>query len=246
LSKTYEHNATKNAAGTLRHEEIQKADGIVDGSRSLHFQIGRTRREFYALPAMMLENIFVFCSPFSENFPYAWFRNNWRLLMDIQKELIAEFDREVVLTRKVLAAIPEDADFTWKPHPKSFSLGRLAGHVAETPGDWAIQTLTTDKLVWIPGQGEPFSPKSKAELLERFDKDSSTAREALAALDPAKWDENWKMVAGEQTWIDDTRYNVFRNWVLNHTVHHRAQLGMDLRLLGAKVPGVYGPSADEM
>jgi len=136
--------------------------------------------------------------------------------MDIQKELIAEFDREVALTRKVLAAIPEDADFTWKPHPKSFSLGRLAGHVAETPCEWALSTLTTDKLEWTPSE------------------------------DPAKWDDNWKMVAGEQTWIDDSRYNVFRNWVLNHAVHHRAQLGVDLRLLGAAVPGCYGPSADEM
>ena len=62
----------------------------------------------------------------------------------------------------------------------------------------------------------------------------------------AKWDDNWKMVAGEQTWIDDSRYRVFRNWVLNHTIHHRAQLGVDLRLLNVKVPGVYGPSADEM
>jgi len=167
--------------------------------------------------------------------------------MDIQKELIAEFDRELALTRKVLAAIPADADFSWKPSPKSFSLGRLAGHVAETPCEWAISTLTTDRLDWKPDGGyKPYIAESTTALLERFDKESAEARAALAAFDPAKWDDNWKMVAGEQTWIDDSRYRVFRNWVLNHTIHHRAQLGVDLRLLNVKVPGVYGPSADEM
>jgi uncharacterized damage-inducible protein DinB len=166
--------------------------------------------------------------------------------MDIQKELIAEFDRELASTRKVLAAIPEDADFTWKPNPKSFSLGRLAGHVAETPCEWALHTVTTDKLEWTAESYKPYIVSSTAAMLERFDKESAEARAALVALDPAKWDDNWKMVAGDQTWIDDTRYNVFRTWVLNHTIHHRAQLGVDLRLLSLPVPGVYGPSADEM
>ena len=66
--------------------------------------------------------------------------------MDIQKELIAEYDRETAKTRKVLAAIPADADFNFKPHPKSMSLGRLAGHISDCAGDWATHTLTTDKL----------------------------------------------------------------------------------------------------
>ena len=167
--------------------------------------------------------------------------------MDIQKELIAEFDREVASTRKVLAAIPADADFGWKPNPKSFSLGRLAGHVAETPCEWAMSTLTTERLDWVAGEGyKPYAIENVVAMLEKFDKESAEAKAALAALDPAKWDDNWKMTAGDQTWIDDSRYNVFRNWVLNHTIHHRAQLGVYLRLLGAKVPGTYGPSADEM
>jgi uncharacterized damage-inducible protein DinB len=68
----------------------------------------------------------------------------------------------------------------------------------------------------------------------------------LAAMTPTKWDSNWKFVAGDQTWIDDTKYNVWRTWVLNHLVHHRAQLGVYLRLLDKKIPGMYGPSADEM
>jgi uncharacterized damage-inducible protein DinB len=65
--------------------------------------------------------------------------------MDFQKELIAEYDRETTKTRKMLEAIPADADFTYKPHPKSMSLGRLAGHISDTAGDWAITTLTTDR-----------------------------------------------------------------------------------------------------
>lgn len=166
--------------------------------------------------------------------------------MDFHKELIAEFDRELALTRKALAAIPADADFSWKPHAKSFSLGRLAGHVAETPCDWAIHTLTTDKLEWSGENYKPYVPESVVALLEQFDKESAEARAALVGLDPAKWDENWKMVAGDQTWIDDTRYNVWRIWVMNHTIHHRAQLGCSLRLLNVPVPGMYGPSADEM
>ena len=166
--------------------------------------------------------------------------------MDIQKELIAEFDREVASTRKVLAAIPADADFAWKPNPKSFSLGRLAGHVAETPCQWAIHTLTMDKLEWTADGYKPYIVSDTVVMLALYDKESAEARAALVALDPAKWNDNWKMVAGDQTWIDDTRYGVFRTWVLNHTIHHRAQLGVDLRLLGLSVPGVYGPSADEM
>jgi uncharacterized damage-inducible protein DinB len=166
--------------------------------------------------------------------------------MDIQKELIGEFDRELALTRKMLEAIPEDADFSWKPNPKSFSLGRLAGHVAETPCEWALSTLTTDRLDWSGENYKPYVPESKAALLARFDKESAEARAALAAFDPAKWDDNWKMVAGDQTWIDDSRYGVFRTLVLNHTIHHRAQLGVDLRLLNLPIPGTYGPSADEM
>ena len=72
------------------------------------------------------------------------------------------------------------------------------------------------------------------------------AKPELAKMTPEKWDSNWKFVAGDQTWIDDTKYNVWRTWVVNHLIHHRAQLGVYLRLLGQKIPGCYGPSADEM
>jgi uncharacterized damage-inducible protein DinB len=82
-------------------------------------------------------------------------------------------------------------------------------------------------------------------MLERFDKETAEAKAALAAFGPARWDENWKFVAGGKAWIDDSKYHVFRIWVLNHLIHHRAQLGVYLRLLGKPIPGTYGPSADE-
>jgi uncharacterized damage-inducible protein DinB len=166
--------------------------------------------------------------------------------MDIQKELIAEYDREIATTRKMFAAIPADADFSYKPHPKSFTLGRLAGHIAETAGQWALGTLTTDKLEFPADHVfEHYVPASVEALLTRFDKETTEAKAALAAFAPEKWDENWRFVAGGQAWIDDTKYRVFRNWVLDHLIHHRAQLGVYLRLLNAPIPGTYGPSADE-
>jgi len=167
--------------------------------------------------------------------------------MDFQKELIAEYDREAAKTRRILEAIPADADFTFKPHPKSMALGRLAGHVSDTAGEWAISTLTTDKLEFPPDHKfEPYVPASTAALIERFDNEVAKAKAALASFPVEKWGTNWKFVAGGKAWIDEPKYDVWRNWVLNHLVHHRAQLGVYLRLLDKKIPGTYGPSADEM
>lgn len=166
--------------------------------------------------------------------------------MDFQKELLAEYDREVATTRKMLSAIPEGADLSWKANPKNMTLGRLAGHVAETAGEWGRDTLGKNGLELDMAAYKPWHPASKAEILEKFDKDTAEARALLAGLDPAKWDDNWKMTAGDQTWIDAPRYEVYRTWVMSHLIHHRAQLGRDLRVLGAAIPGCYGPSADEM
>jgi uncharacterized damage-inducible protein DinB len=165
--------------------------------------------------------------------------------MDIQKDLIAEYDRETASTRKLLEAIPDSADFAWKPHDKSMTLGRLAAHVSDTNGDWALHTLTVDRLDWTPDMN-PTDPTNKKDLLARFDKQVAEVKPELANIKPEQWDRNWKFVAGDQAWIDDSKYNVWRIWVVNHMIHHRAQLGVYLRLLGQKLPGCYGPSADEM
>jgi len=167
--------------------------------------------------------------------------------MDFQKALIAEYDRETASTRKMLEAIPADVDFNYKPHSKSMSLGRLAGHITETAGQWGMSALAKDKVEMKAGEKyEPYVPASKEALLERFDKETGETKAVLAAFKPEQWDANWKFVAGEQTWIDDTKYEVWRIWVVNHLIHHRAQLGVYLRLLDKPVPGTYGPSADGM
>jgi uncharacterized damage-inducible protein DinB len=167
--------------------------------------------------------------------------------MDSQKQLIAEYDAELARTRKILAAVPADADFTYKPHPKSMALGRLAGHTAEALTDWAVHTLTSDALIFpADHKFEPYIPASTAALLEKFDADAAKGKAALAAFDPAHWETRWKFGVGDQVWIDEPKHSVWRNWVVDHTIHHRAQLGVYIRLLDGKLPGTYGPSADGM
>jgi uncharacterized damage-inducible protein DinB len=168
--------------------------------------------------------------------------------MDFQKELIAEYDRETASTRKMLAAIPADVDFTYKPHPKSMSLGNLAGHIAETAaGDWASEILTKDKMeMSSKNKYEPYVPASTEALLERFDKQVAETKAVLAKFTPEKWEEHWKFIYDGQTYIDEPKHWAIRTWVLNHMIHHRAQLGVYLRLLDKPIPGMYGPSSDEM
>lgn len=167
--------------------------------------------------------------------------------MDYQKDLIAEFDRETAKTRKMLDAIPEGADFSYKPHPKSMSLGHLAGHLTDFPGDWGLNTLTKDQIEFgADHKWEPYVPASKAALLDKFDKALVGTRTALAATTGEKWDRNWKFVYAGTAWIDQPKHEVFREAVLDHMIHHRGQLSVYLRLINAKVPGSYGPSADEM
>jgi uncharacterized damage-inducible protein DinB len=198
------------------------------------------------LRAGLWKNIIAFSSPFYAGIGYAVWAT-WRLPMDYQKDLIAEYGRETAKTRKMLDALPEDADFDFKPHPKSLSLGKLAGHLTDMTGEWALNTLTKDKMdlpadyKWVA-----FVPASKAELLEKFDKDLPAVLEAIAAVPMDKWDTNWQFIFGGHAWIDEPRKTVFREIVISHMVHHRAQLGVYIRLIGGKIPGMYGPSGDEM
>ncbi len=167
--------------------------------------------------------------------------------MDFQKELIAEYERETAKTRQILEAIPADADLSYNPHPKSMSLGRLAGHLTDMTGDWAMHCLTLDKLEFAADhKWDPYVPASKEAVVHKFDEGLPLVRKTLSELTAARWDENWKFIFGGQVFIDSPRHQVFRDFVMNHMVHHRAQLGVYLRLLNARVPGAYGPSADEM
>lgn len=166
-------------------------------------------------------------------------------MLDVKKELLAEWDRETATTRKVLEAIPADADLHYKPHEKSMSLGRLAAHIVETFGGWTVGILNQDALIFPADHkfGGPVA-ESRDALLADFDKAMGEARAALANFAPEDFEKNWKFGVGDQIWIDGEKYAIFRQWVLDHGIHHRAQLGVYLRLLNVPLPGVYGPSAD--
>jgi uncharacterized damage-inducible protein DinB len=126
------------------------------------------------------------------------------------------------------------------------SLGNLAGHVADTAGEWSAAILTTDKMeLSADHKFEPYVPASTEGLLERFDKQVAEMKAVLAKFTPEKWEEHWKFIFGGQTYIDESKFRAFRTWGLDHLIHHRAQLGVYLRLLDKPIPGTYGPSADE-
>jgi uncharacterized damage-inducible protein DinB len=157
-----------------------------------------------------------------------------------------EFDREMASTRRMLAAVPEEK-FGWRPHAKSFTMGRLAGHVAEI-SSWTSDTLQQGRLDLVSGnqpENTIFAPTSHEQLLEKFDGWVQQARTDLAATNDAALEETWVMTWNGEEILRLPRRETIRTWVLNHTVHHRAQLGVYLRLNDVKVPGVYGPSADE-
>ena len=151
----------------------------------------------------------------------------------LKSALVEEFEEEAAATRKILECVPEEK-FTWKPHEKSFTLGKLANHLAAMPGIAEI-------IVKRRGSRPP-EAASKAELLESFDKNTAAFREALGALSD-------EQLAGDILVTPTAKKPLW--WVLrgrglmNHSIHHRGQLSVYLRLLDVAVPGMYGPSADE-
>jgi uncharacterized damage-inducible protein DinB len=163
--------------------------------------------------------------------------------MSISQMLLPEFDQEMANTRKILELVPEDK-FAYKPHEKSMELGRLASHVAEMPS-WCKATLESDRLDLEPGM-KPFEAKSREELLAAYDTNVQEARAAIQGASDADWQKTWTMTfAGKQV-FSMPKAAVIRGMVMNHSIHHRAQLGVYLRLNDVVFPGMYGPSADEM
>jgi uncharacterized damage-inducible protein DinB len=163
--------------------------------------------------------------------------------MSLCKSLAAELQQEAKTTRRILERVPEES-FGWKPHERSMSLGRLAGHVAELPS-LIVPTLTQDELNFAAAGFQPFVPTSAAELLEKFDHNVNTAVELLSGQTDEKMGESWRLGSGEQTFFAGPRAAAVRLLALNHVVHHRGQLSVYLRLLDVPVPSIYGPSADE-
>jgi uncharacterized damage-inducible protein DinB len=164
----------------------------------------------------------------------------------ISQSLLPEFDHEVANTRKTLERVPENnPDF--RPHDKSMPMAHLAGHLADVPM-WAIMTLTRDELDVNPAEGPKLTPsvmQSRAELLATFDDRVKQTREALAATTDEAMMQPWTLKSGGQQVMSMPRVAVMRSFIMNHMIHHRAQLGVYLRMNDIPVPGLYGPSADE-
>ncbi len=164
--------------------------------------------------------------------------------MSLKDALIEEFLHEAEGTRKMIEKIPYEK-LGWQPHQKSMTLGRLAAHIAEIPG-WLHETIMQEELDFSTGDYSPKPLNEPGALLSVFD---DNVGKGLAAFKHAT-DENlmgiWTLRNGPEIFFKMPRIGVVRGLVLNHVVHHRGQLSVYLRLLNIPVPGMYGPSADEI
>jgi hypothetical protein len=162
--------------------------------------------------------------------------------MTIADLLLPEFDEEVKKTRVTLERVPARPEFC--PHPRSMPLGRLAPHVAQLAG-FGVAILTTPRLDFSAGSYKPLPFESGAQLVSVLDEGAAKARKALAETPDEAWRQNWQLLMQGKPLFDGTRFLAYREMFLNHLVHHRAQLGVYLRLTGQPVPATYGPSADD-
>ncbi len=162
--------------------------------------------------------------------------------MSISQSLLPEFDQEMAGTRKSLERVPEGKT-EWQPHPKSMTLGRLAGHLAELPV-WIVETMQRDELS-LDGSFKPFISSSPKELLAMFDAKVAEARALLSEAADEDFMKPWSLVVRGQKAFTMPKIAVVRSMVMNHIIHHRGQLTVYLRLNDVPVPSLYGPSADE-
>jgi uncharacterized damage-inducible protein DinB len=166
--------------------------------------------------------------------------------MPISELLLPEYDSEITITRKVLERVPDDRG-DWKPHEKAFKMGHLAQLVARLP-EWLVLTLERTELDIAPKDGPRtagYTVEPTATLLALFEKNAKAGRAALAKATDADFQVPWTLKAAGNAVLTQPRYMIVRQMVLNHLVHHRAQLGIYLRLVEQKVPQMYGPTADE-
>ena len=164
--------------------------------------------------------------------------------MTMSQALLPEFDNEMRLTRKALERVPDDK-FDWKPHAKSMTMGRLAGHLAELPA-FAAGMILTEGIDFDKGEYKPAVVKNREEVLALFDKSVAEAREAIMGATDDHLRQSWKMIYQGKPLFDAPRAVGLRGMAMNHLIHHRGQLSVYLRLNDVAVPSIYGPSADEM
>ncbi|MDB4886777.1 MAG: DinB family protein [Gemmatimonadetes bacterium] len=157
--------------------------------------------------------------------------------------LFPDHDAEIARSRQMLAVVPEGRN-DWRPHEKSMTLGRLATHLAELPR-FAALVCTTPELDFASGAWTSASADTTAERLAMLETNAAAMKDSISRLDWGTIEESWVVRMGDQVFMKDTRAMHLRQ-LYSHMTHHRAQLGVFLRLLGVAIPGVYGPSADEM
>ena len=157
--------------------------------------------------------------------------------------LLTEFDEEMKKTRIALERVPEDKkDFA--PHAKSTPLGKLAPHVAQLAG-FGLAILTTPELDFRAGSYKPLPFESASQLVKALDEGAAKVRDALKNTKEEAWTQPWKLRSGDKIIFSGSRFRAYRQMFMNHIVHHRAQLGVYLRLTDTAVPATYGPSADD-
>jgi uncharacterized damage-inducible protein DinB len=157
--------------------------------------------------------------------------------------LYPDLEQELATTRRILERVPDGKE-DWRPHDKSMTLGVLSTHVAQLPG-FGIMMIATDEFNRAAGPPLQATAANSAERLKLFDDVSTKLRGLLQTL---TWDKAmlpWRFKMGERVLVEGPRAKLIRSMVVTHIAHHRAQLGVYLRLLGVPIPGSYGPSADE-
>ena len=156
---------------------------------------------------------------------------------------LKELDMEATTTRKMLERIPDDK-YDWQPHPKSMTIRRLATHVAELPS-WVTMTLNTSELDFASSPYTPEVINNTAQLMNYFERNLADGRAHLEAAKEEQLSDNWTLRNGDQVYSTSPKSEVLR-MTYSQIIHHRAQLGVYLRLLEVPIPGSYGPSADDM
>lgn len=169
-------------------------------------------------------------------------QNQTNKIMTIIEILLKEIENEAQITRKMLSIVPDDK-YDWKPHPKSMSIKQLATHIADLPS-WVTLAVTTDELDFATAPYNPEDINNTTDLLDFFERSYADGRSHLAATNLATLEEPWVLRNGDQIFLTQTKYDTVRVSI-SQTIHHRAQLGVFLRLLDIPIPGSYGPSADE-
>lgn len=163
--------------------------------------------------------------------------------MEIRQILLPEFEVEMQKTRAMLERVPEGKQ-EYTPHEKSMHLGKLAVHTARLP-ELATYILELPHLDFGERDMKPLVMESRQQILDEFDALVEKVRKLIAGAEDAHWQQNWKLSFKGQTIAEQPRFMMYRNMFLNHLIHHRAQLGVYLRLNNIPLPATYGPSADD-